>query len=1288
MITFKKNLKISIILSVILLTSLYTNTTTNKSGFFSNSDKNSNNENFITDKDFKEDPDVSFVGQDDWWNQSFSYRRLINITNPYDVNLEDYAVNITFSYTDLVADFKMNSSLKDVRIVKGNQLVKYYVKKDCPTTDQATVWFDADISAKTISSDYYMYYGNYSVDFAHSYYMNDKSESFGWIKNGNFELNVTTGTKVNSYFGWDWSTDPPNNIPGTTASYDDATDTIAQHNITSIKLNQSRVYEGKYSYKWGWSGNYINNSYVYIAPSWYWKNTESYYRGTLYSNRFIVPTVTAGDSEDAKIYIQVYRNIRTHSFETSDAYFLRLCTGSTYGSNPNLHGTLMWGEVWGNNYQTYYQPTTGTYRVRYYNGIRDLIGTGGSVNTKHKSYTSPDKDLNQDGSLTGVIYIDVTDYQGQEIFLETGMSGNEDITSDAAFGQIDDVRFNYTLNTALNEEQTIFTKLTIITKDAYGELIPNAEVSLFNGTEKKFTLNTSITGDLTYSQLPFGIYNISVNYTLPSGNEIVVLNKTLVNYNTIQNTTILTLHMWTIYFEVKDWDNNPLNYGIINISESVLSPTLDTLRLDDDGKAIFRWKNGTIYYYKLYYDNIDYFKRYTLLNASTIIGKDNTIKVNITKLEIEIFDKDGIPLSGVLVRVFNKTDGALIANFSTISGSARGLINTNIGLWYLCNTTYNFTLQFFGFDKLFNVTKSDQWKKGDYVASYNYTLNHSYTLEFRINLNASDFLSEFRNKSADSQTVIWGQELYFQLNYTISNDGGNIWSPIENPNYVRYEIREFGGIEIIKLGDMDLNGNGVYNLTLNSSELIGNKNYILTVKGHKNGYIDPEAENFYITINGLPTELTIHDYYNNLVVVSEISQAYDELVNITVKYSSLGVNITGATLSYDWGEGTGVINSDPLHNGYYTFTIDTGDALTIGTKIIEITAYYGNYSIISRAFNLHITPRVTSINNEINPLDKIYNRFVRDSYNFTFEYKDHERTITLGDLQEAYYKWYRLSSEGAILEGPSEFISLIALPANIYVLDFNTETRAIGTYLLRITMSKTNYETQKLDVTLNILERTFEADLSAKGLEDDQLNIVHGKKVTITVELTDNSITNAPLTGAKVILEIDDEEFEFDEVEPGVYELKFDTKDYEAFFASNTITGDIIITKTDYETETLDITIVIEMEEIMPGIPTFYFVIFIATICAITGSLITYRYIQVARIPKFVKKVKKIKKAIKSGDKISESLLYPTKESFVIKKLEDKFKILGLSYKKIMKISDEKEIQESKKSIKSSRGEL
>jgi hypothetical protein len=188
--------------------------------------------------------------------------------------------------------------------------------------------------------------------------------------------------------------------------------------------------------------------------------------------------------------------------------------------------------------------------------------------------------------------------------------------------------------------------------------------------------------------------------------------------------------------------------------------------------------------------------------------------------------------------------------------------------------------------------------------------------------------------------------------------------------------------------------------------------------------------------------------------------------------------------------------------------------------------------------------------------------------------------------------------------------------------------------------------------------------------EEKQTSVVKGKTTTLSIELTDPTQGDIPLRGATVILKIEGDKLEFEEVEDGVYELEFETDDYEAFFTSNTITGTIEISKANYTSEDVDITIVIEMEEIeaIPGMlsmPLFYFFILLIAITALVGSLATYRYIQLAKIPKYVKKIRSMKATIKKSAEISETLTITNKNMYLANMFNDKWETLGISLEEI-----------------------
>jgi len=156
-------------------------------------------------------------------------------------------------------------------------------------------------------------------------------------------------------------------------------------------------------------------------------------------------------------------------------------------------------------------------------------------------------------------------------------------------------------------------------------------------------------------------------------------------------TEIIYVDLWTIDFEVDDFDGDPLNYGYININES--GQVIEKLTLDVDGKATFRWLNSSSgYNYTLYYDNADY-PTYnpTLLNWSTITRKD--IKTTYLVNEENTDDSSASTYS---VNVDTFLEGSSYANPAnlTVIDASINLANmdnmTQVRIWYLDNTGHRF----------------------------------------------------------------------------------------------------------------------------------------------------------------------------------------------------------------------------------------------------------------------------------------------------------------------------------------------------------------------------------------------------------------------------------------------------------------------------------------------------------------------------------------------------------------------------------------------------------------------
>jgi len=196
---------------------------------------------------------------------------------------------------------------------------------------------------------------------------------------------------------------------------------------------------------------------------------------------------------------------------------------------------------------------------------------------------------------------------------------------------------------------------------------------------------------------------------------------------------------------------------------------------------------------------------------------------------------------------------------------------------------------------------------------------------------------------------------------------------------------------------------------------------------------------------------------------------------------------------------------------------------------------------------------------------------------------------------------------------------------------------------------------------------------------------VKGQPIVFSLTLTDLSKSSSSssagsvstqaavrLTKATVKLSIAGlgKTYKFEEEGNGVYNLTIDTKDsaYQAFFAPQTLAANITIEKENYVTQVMDITIVVDMDQWIPGFPAFYLLMIIIGVGAVAGSLVTYRYVQLAKIPRFVKVARAMKKSIKLSEPISESLTYPSKKEYVARILGERFDVLGVSLDGILGI--------------------
>lgn len=1429
---FSIQLKFSLILMIILISSMYFNNLSNNLDLLTNSENNSNDG--MDESNFRnvqiEDIKSSVLGNNSWWDANYQYRQLINITNPYSVNFTDYGVSVSFIYTELVQTGKMQSDLDDIRIVENDLPRNYYVAKDYPQNGYATVFFDTNITKNTPDLDTYIYFGYQDAGNAES---EQASETFGWVKNGNFELDVNTSDNFNPY-GWAFSHEPINrlqsiadNVPNN-ARYDTAFIDNFINKLSSSPTVAERVAEGTYSYKWGSDFPKLSDPNVLD------------YAGTFYSYPFKIPIVEGGG-----ISLHIYRNVRTWYFEywknqdiDKDGYFMRLCNGtsSEYSSNPDNHKDL--DPIGYTNYiEAYggYGEKKGPKYKKEDQLIKHLHDTSDVVYTA--SYNS------SDGGLTGPIDFDMSNYMGKEIFLELGAWGNEDGTNDkSAFFQVDDVRFNYTLTTEIQEIQEKVSSITIIAKDIDERIVPGAKVYLVNNSDIKYSGTTDSGGYVSFTNIPNGYYDIIVNYTIGALTE-VVFNSTESDgpyyLNGIQYLKELNLDIWTIDFEIVDRWGIPLSLGYIEVyKESGPTELMATLTLSSRGTATFRWRlDDGDYYYQVYYKNNDFSSAYILLNESYIkrsdydkvnekyvdysniyvnntnildpsenhykvnetiytngnkkiiafnitltnmktrlddvsiyyLDKDNetgsanliyyesgydifedsdSIKIDIAlvdndKLESENRDVYGLNIvingdnssrcDGVIkidtietCNIYNKTDlarlnirviyitpidpeGAPTSAFVKIKDNETddSLINMTsdknkdgytygsenvVPFWYKIGYVLNFSIDVANFTMVnFNVTNIDPSADDQYrpetnegIPWYNFTFNGyrnaniTFNIIFTTFVNFTYFQTNFTAYYGETQAT-WGGLLSYWVNFTYSKDNGRTWTPVTDPLANCYLKIIMEDTLILRLR-MNPQGNGNFSISFDTSRISAGLDlpyqaYDFDIEGIHPSYDDPDDAEFSVKVYALLTGIRALDQTLTVVVDDppEISEYYDKLVNITIWYYDLpDVSLEDATVTYKW---IGVMqdyepmNAHPTIKGYYYITLDTGSA-DAGNYKIYVTAKLENHAIQKDfIIFLDILNRKTTLNNKEKGIVQSPYVWVGNEELFTFLYKDYDSQELLGEAR-AYYFWWDWV-DGNVIEGSGGGDDLIENADDSYTFDFNTGTRHVGYYFIEIHIEKDNYEPKSAIMILEIRLREFDSDLDATNLDDDQITVVKGEDVKLEIELLDTTRGNIPLRGANVVLEIGDDEYEFDEDDPGIYTYTFSTDEIDAFFTSQTFTGQIVIKATNFTSDEIDITIVVTMEELFPGMPTFYFIMLVAVIAGTLGGLVSYRAIQQARIPKHVKKIRLVKKKIKARDSVP-SISIPTKEQMIMKQFSGAWKDLDLSLEDTLGIKEVK----------------
>jgi hypothetical protein len=850
---------------------------------------------------------------------------------------------------------------------------------------------------------------------------------------------------------------------------------------------------------------------------------------------------------------------------------------------------------------------------------------------------------------------------------------------------------NNSLQTTLGDIQPLSFTMKITCKDEDSNTVSDAHLFLTNDLNPSYNQDheTDENGQWTFTDLEKdAFYNITINYTQNGlSNPKTATVQYYENYQIIELNSVINafINLTTIEFNITDKDGDPIQYGYVLLKDGA-SADVGKGIISDSGETTLSWINNTNYNYNVYFDfdilpdtAVYRYNQLEIADGSVNIGiHDVNITTEIAKVNFNVTQfSDGSPFVGAKLRFFNRTDfdneSKILANVTVQSdGSARffSFSNESAGNWgnYTLDVYFGGDLRNFYADAmLININEG-----------FNFTLNQEFSVNISIDLNMAAYNSSI-NFIDISDNIFWGEQVTFEFNFT-KRDPLVPPATLVTPTELNFRILDEEQLpfsEKVSIISSEIS-TGVFSYQFNTTQLSlnGGNRYWIEISGNYKSYVSPDDLLKRFEVQALPAGIKYYNYSLSELTDKKISVIFSESVNITVDYFEIGTgsSLNGALISYNWDFGSGTLGSDPMHTDLYYFEFDSSPAPTAAEYIIDVLAVLSNYTIIADTMIIKILPRPTTVNGTTSLFQISPKVYVLDSVEYIFEYEDFLSTTVIGDLDVAGYNWYRLDENGDPLTGLGNEGSgdLTQSVNNLYILDFDTELREVGEYSIFITLQKSNYEVRNAFVSLTISKRPISVDLAATGLTGKQINVVQGDNINIRITLYDPTNGSQLLTNANITLNLGDNQFTFGEVSAGVYEYDYSTSNINAFFNSMTLTGEITIEKENYEVDPLNIAIIVGMTEIFPGFPLFYFILVVGGIVAVVGSLVTYRVIQQARIPTFVKKARKMKKVIKSKKTISDSLLYPSKDEYIVKQLGDKWDMLGLSLNKILGIDGKK----------------
>jgi len=448
---------------------------------------------------------------------------------------------------------------------------------------------------------------------------------------------------------------------------------------------------------------------------------------------------------------------------------------------------------------------------------------------------------------------------------------------------------------------------------------------------------------------------------------------------------------------------------------------------------------------------------------------------------------------------------------------------------------------------------------------------------------------------------------------------------------------------------------GRYNLTCSTIGYIAGQLYTLNLYVNDYKYED-KSNTIKIYITELQSSLEL--FINNTAIQPNDIYSVNvwEKLNVSVVYNDIlgdplngaNVNISGEFFSYELSE-------NPSYNQYDILL----DATNLGQGIdnLIVFAQLVNYEPQSIPFIAEIVEKPTSIQiffdgNNVTS-DPTVDLTIGQSLNITVKYMDFDKKYVQGALLQLSGDFSGILNENPTLEQYS------------YIL--NTSQFSIGVSLIKLEVSKTNFQLQTRNLRLNVQRiKTSIATLTNNSIITAQF----GSNILLQVVLTDE-IFGGTIKDANVTYSWQFKGGELDDPNSvGIYETVL----------RNVPVGSYIITITaskgdNYEFERYVVTITVTN-------PPFDFLLFlillitaITTVTVLVGYLMLYK--RVLQYPKPIRKVRKYQRTLRKSQDPNIKIIPRDKA------LLDRFKDEFDKSSKFLKVkSSENMIQSDKLTIK------